>query len=101
MIQMFIYILNELSINFNGLQKSRKITWRMDSFKAWWVMFYWRQICKGWPLKLLSVFLPSSQSFIQRAAAEGLGLLESLGVSEDAHTRTIESSIVHSVGELL
>jgi hypothetical protein len=53
----------------------------------------------GSAVKLLSVLLPSSESFIQRASAEGLGLLASLGITEDAHT--IQSSVLHSVEELL
>ena len=53
----------------------------------------------GSAVKLLSLLLHFSESCVQRAAAEGLGLLASLGVTEDAHT--IQSSILHSVEELL
>ena len=48
---------------------------------------------------LLLHLLPSPSGIIRRGAAEGLSLLATLGVSEDAHT--LQSSILHSLDEVM
>lgn len=48
---------------------------------------------------LLLTLLPSSSTVVRRAAAEGLSLLATLGVSEDAHT--LQSAVLHSLDELM
>ena len=48
---------------------------------------------------LFFALLPSSVHLIRRAAAEGLSMLATLGVTEDAHT--LQSSILHSLDELM
>jgi hypothetical protein len=48
---------------------------------------------------LLLRFLPSPSGIIRRGAAEGLSLLATLGVSEDAHT--LQSTILHSLDEVM
>jgi hypothetical protein len=48
---------------------------------------------------LLLRLLPSPSGIIRRGAAEGLSLLATLGVSEDAHT--LQSTILHSLDEVM
>lgn len=48
---------------------------------------------------LLLRLLPSPSGVIRRGAAEGLSLLATLGVSEDAHT--LQSTILHSLDEVM
>jgi len=48
---------------------------------------------------LLLRLLPSSSGIIRRGAAEGLSLLATLGVSEDAHA--LQSTILHSLDEVM
>mmetsp|Transcript_8614 Transcript_8614/g.24768 ORF Transcript_8614/g.24768 Transcript_8614/m.24768 type:complete len:2534 (-) Transcript_8614:705-8306(-) len=48
---------------------------------------------------LLVMLLPSSSHEVRRAAAEGLALLATLGVTEDAHF--LQSSVLHSLDELM
>jgi len=48
---------------------------------------------------LFCMLLRSSAPLVRRVSAEGLGLLASLGVTEDAHT--LQSSILHSLEELM
>lgn len=48
---------------------------------------------------LLLRVLPSPSGIIRRGAAEGLSLLATLGVSEDAHT--LQSTILHSLDEVM
>ena len=48
---------------------------------------------------LFFALLPSSVHLVRRAAAEGLSMLATLGVTEDAHT--LQSSILHSLDELM
>jgi hypothetical protein len=48
---------------------------------------------------LLLHLLPSPSGIIRRGAAEGLSLLATLGVGEDAHT--LQSSILHSLDEVM
>jgi len=49
--------------------------------------------------KLLLTVIPTDSSIIRRAAAEGLSLLATVGVSEDAHF--LQSSVLHSLDELM
>lgn len=48
---------------------------------------------------LLLTLLPSASTLVSRAAAEGLALLATLGVSEDAHF--MQSTVLHSLDELM
>jgi hypothetical protein len=48
---------------------------------------------------LLLTVLPSPSSTVRRAAAEGLALLATLGVSEDAHF--LQSKVLHSLDEVM
>lgn len=48
---------------------------------------------------LLLTLLPSASSIVRRAAAEGLALLATLGVTEDAHF--LQSSLLHSLDEVM
>lgn len=48
---------------------------------------------------LLLTLLPSASSFVRRAAAEGLSLLATLGVTEDAHF--LQSTVLHSLDEVM
>jgi hypothetical protein len=48
---------------------------------------------------LLLTLLPSSSTIIRRAASEGLALLATLGVTEDAHF--LQSSLLHSLDEVM
>uniref|UniRef100_A0A7S1Z2J4 Uncharacterized protein n=1 Tax=Ditylum brightwellii TaxID=49249 RepID=A0A7S1Z2J4_9STRA len=48
---------------------------------------------------ILLTLLPSAAHLVRRVAAEGLALLATLGVSEDAHT--LQSSILHSLDEVM
>jgi hypothetical protein len=48
---------------------------------------------------LLLSLLPSASSSVRRAAAEGLALLATLGVTEDAHF--LQSSLLHSLDEVM
>jgi len=48
---------------------------------------------------LLLTLLPSTSNIVRRAAAEGLALLATLGVTEDAHT--LQSSVLHSLDEVM
>jgi hypothetical protein len=48
---------------------------------------------------LLLTLLPSASNDIRRAAAEGLALLATLGVSEDAHF--LQSKVLHSLDEVM
>eukprot|EP00977_Amphora_coffeiformis_P001138 scaffold236_cov245-Amphora_coffeaeformis.AAC.5 len=48
---------------------------------------------------LLLTLLPSGSNDIRRAAAEGLALLATLGVSEDAHF--LQSKVLHSLDEVM
>jgi len=48
---------------------------------------------------LFFALLPSSVHLVRRAAAEGLSMLATLGVTEDAHT--LQSTILHSLDELM
>jgi hypothetical protein len=48
---------------------------------------------------LLLTLLPSASTLVRRAAAEGLALLATLGVSEDAHF--MQSTVLHSLDELM
>lgn len=48
---------------------------------------------------LLLTLLPSASNVVRRAAAEGLALLATLGVTEDAHT--LQSSVLHSLDEVM
>jgi hypothetical protein len=48
---------------------------------------------------LFFMLLPSPSHLIRRGAAEGLALLATLGVSEDAHT--LQSTILHSLDEVM
>lgn len=47
---------------------------------------------------ILLTVLPSASNSVRRAAAEGLALLATLGVSEDAHF--LQSTVLHSLDEL-
>ena len=48
---------------------------------------------------LLLTLLPSTSNIARRAASEGLALLATLGVTEDAHT--LQSSVLHSLDEVM
>lgn len=48
---------------------------------------------------LLLTLLPSTSTIVRRAAAEGLALLATLGVTEDAHF--LQSSLLHSLDEVM
>lgn len=48
---------------------------------------------------LLLTLLPSASTIVRRAAAEGLALLATLGVTEDAHF--LQSSLLHSLDEVM
>jgi hypothetical protein len=48
---------------------------------------------------LLLTLLPSGSNIVRRAAAEGLALLATLGVSEDAHF--LQSAVLHSLDEVM
>lgn len=48
---------------------------------------------------LFFALLPSSVHLVRRAAAEGLSMLATLGVTEDAHT--LQSAILYSLDELM
>lgn len=48
---------------------------------------------------LLLTVLPSTSGVVRRAAAEGLALLATLGVTEDAHT--LQSTVLHSLDEVM
>lgn len=48
---------------------------------------------------LLLTLLPSTSHTVRRAAAEGLALLATLGVTEDAHT--LQSAVLHSLDEVM
>lgn len=48
---------------------------------------------------LLLTLLPSASNVVRRAAAEGLALLATLGVSEDAHF--LQSAVLHSLDEVM
>ena len=48
---------------------------------------------------LLLTLLPSASNMVRRAAAEGLALLATLGVSEDAHF--LQSTVLHSLDEVM
>jgi hypothetical protein len=48
---------------------------------------------------LLLALLPSTSNIVRRAAAEGLALLATLGVTEDAHT--LQSTMLHSLDEVM
>ena len=48
---------------------------------------------------LLLTLLPSTSNIVRRAAAEGLALLATLGVTEDAHT--LQSTVLHSLDEVM
>lgn len=48
---------------------------------------------------LLLTLLPSTSNTVRRAAAEGLALLATLGVTEDAHT--LQSAVLHSLDEVM
>ena len=48
---------------------------------------------------LLLTLLPSASDVVRRAAAEGLGLLATLGVTEDAHF--LQSTVLHSLDEVM
>ena len=48
---------------------------------------------------LLLTLLPSGLTIVRRAAAEGLALLATLGVTEDAHF--LQSSLLHSLDEVM
>jgi hypothetical protein len=48
---------------------------------------------------LLLTLLPSTSNTVRRAAAEGLALLATIGVTEDAHT--LQSSMLHSLDEVM
>lgn len=48
---------------------------------------------------LLLTLLPSTSNIVRRAASEGLALLATLGVTEDAHT--LQSSVLHSLDEVM
>jgi hypothetical protein len=55
-----------------------------------------------WMMKakdMLLTLIPSSSHVVRRAAAEGLGLLATLGVTEDAHF--LQSAVLHSLDELM
>lgn len=48
---------------------------------------------------LLLALLPATSNIVRRAAAEGLALLATLGVTEDAHT--LQSTVLHSLDEVM
>jgi len=48
---------------------------------------------------LLLTLLPSASTIVRRAAAEGLALLATLGVTEDAHF--LQSTLLHSLDEVM
>jgi hypothetical protein len=48
---------------------------------------------------LLLTLLPSASNVVRRAAAEGLALLATLGVTEDAHF--LQSTVLHSLDEVM
>lgn len=48
---------------------------------------------------LLLTLLPSTSTIVRRAAAEGLALLATLGVTEDAHF--MQSTVLHSLDEVM
>lgn len=48
---------------------------------------------------LLLTLLPSGSTIVRRAAAEGLSLLATLGVTEDAHF--LQSTVLHSLDEVM
>lgn len=48
---------------------------------------------------LLLTLLPSASNIVRRSAAEGLALLATLGVSEDAHF--LQSAVLHSLDEVM
>lgn len=48
---------------------------------------------------LLLTLLPFTSNIVRRAAAEGLALLATLGVTEDAHT--LQSTVLHSLDEVM
>lgn len=48
---------------------------------------------------ILLTLLPSTSNTVRRAAAEGLALLATLGVTEDAHT--LQSAVLHSLDEVM
>lgn len=48
---------------------------------------------------LLLTLLPSASHVVRRAAAEGLGLLATLGAKEDAHY--LQSAVMHSLDEVM
>jgi len=48
---------------------------------------------------LLLTLLPSASNVVRRAAAEGLALLATLGVTEDAHF--LQSKVLHSLDEVM
>jgi hypothetical protein len=48
---------------------------------------------------LLLTLLPSASNIVRRACAEGLALLATLGVSEDAHF--LQSTVLHSLDEVM
>ena len=47
---------------------------------------------------LLLTLLPSASAIVRRAAAEGLALLATVGVTEDAHF--LQSAVLHSIDAL-
>ena len=49
--------------------------------------------------ELLLTLLPSASTIVRRAAAEGLGLLATVGVTEDAHF--LQSTVLHSLDEVM
>jgi hypothetical protein len=48
---------------------------------------------------ILLTLLPSASNIVRRACAEGLALLATLGVTEDAHF--LQSSVLHSLDEVM
>ena len=48
---------------------------------------------------LLLTLIPSASHIVRRGAAEGLALLATLGVTEDAHF--LQSTVLHSLDEVM
>ncbi|GAX24402.1 hypothetical protein FisN_4Lh537 [Fistulifera solaris] len=60
------------------------------------------RLCPPWMNKakdLLLALLPSPSTVVRRAAAEGLALLATVGVSEDGHF--LQSAVLHSLDEVM